>query len=153
MKKRFLSITMVSIALLFLLTGCGNKTVKTTEEFRQIAQAHDYTVADVSGQYADYEHIIEATVAKKDDYQIDFYVIDGVENATILFNNNKQIFENSKGSSSSKVTSNIGNYSSYALNSNGKYNYICRVENTLVYINVDEEYKDEVKAIIKELGY
>ena len=31
--------------------------------------------------------------------------------------------------------------------------YICRVENTFIYANVSEEYKDDVNAFIKSFGY
>ena len=36
---------------------------------------------------------------------------------------------------------------------NGKYKYLSRIDNTLVYVDVDESYKDIVKDIMKEIGY
>ena len=31
--------------------------------------------------------------------------------------------------------------------------HVCRVETTLLFVSVDVKYKDEVKKLIKELGY
>ena len=31
--------------------------------------------------------------------------------------------------------------------------YICRVDNTFLYLRVEDNYKDEAKSIIKKLGY
>ena len=38
-------------------------------------------------------------------------------------------------------------------NADGKYMYVCRVDNTLVYANVDSEYKDAAIALIQAIGY
>ena len=31
--------------------------------------------------------------------------------------------------------------------------FLSRIDNTLVYIDIDESYKDTVKDLIKEIGY
>ncbi len=45
------------------------------------------------------------------------------------------------------------NYSTYSLTTNGKYKYLSRIDNTLIYIDASDDYKDAIKDIIKELGY
>ncbi len=47
----------------------------------------------------------------------------------------------------------FGNYDIYSLTSNGDFMYLCRIDNTLLYIDVEDIYKDEVKEIIDELDY
>lgn len=153
MKKRNIILGIVSAMALFLLTGCGSKTVISTETFINKTKASGYTITDVSSQYAKYETIKEATVAQREGLQIEFYVLIDKENAQSMFNTNKTTFEGFKGSSSTELSSNMGNYSSYTLNSSGYYMHLCRVDNTLLYVRVDQKYKDTVKEIINELGY
>ena len=31
--------------------------------------------------------------------------------------------------------------------------HVCRVENTLLYLRVEEKFKSDVKKIVKKLGY
>lgn len=64
---------------------------------------------------------------------------------------NKAKFENS--AATSQVTFNGKNYSSYSITTGGKYKFVERVEKTVIYLNVDKEYKDDVKDLVKELGY
>ena len=37
-------------------------------------------------------------------------------------------------------------------NFNGKYMVVSRIDNTVIYVNVNDNYKDTVKDILKELG-
>ena len=57
--------------------------------------------------------------------------------------------------SNSSVQTNINgkNYSKYTLSSDGKYMIVSRINNTVVYLDVDSSYKDEIKTILNELGY
>ena len=153
MKKKGIVFGVLCFLMLFLVTGCGKKTVITTSEFISKAEKAGYQTTDITAQYSSYEYVKEATIAKNDNYQVEFYVIDGEDKAKGMFDTNKADFENSKGSSSSYSTVNLANYSTYALTSSGKYKYIARVDSTLLYIDVDEKYKDDVKKFVKELGY
>ena len=58
-----------------------------------------------------------------------------------------------KTNASASATVSMNNYATYSLTTNGKYKYLSRIDNTLVYIDVDESYKDIVKDIMKEIGY
>lgn len=92
-------------------------------------------------------------LGSSDGWQVEFYVLDDSANATAMFNTNKNIFENYKGNSSSEKSSSIGNSASYSLTSSGYYMYLCRIDNTLLYVKVQDIYKDTVKDLVKELGY
>lgn len=140
--------------MLFALTGCGSKQVITTSDFKTKTKSLNYNTADVISQYSSYEYIKEATVAQSSDgYQVEFYVLDNVDNATSMFNTNKSTFESYKGNFSSESSSSMGNYSSYTLTSGGYYMHLCRVDNTLLYVKVEDTYKEPVESLIKELGY
>ena len=154
MKKRNLFIGIICLLMLFTLTGCGKKNVISTETFKSITESKGYTVNDVTNQYTSFEFVKEATIAvSKEGYQVEFYVLEDEANATKMFNTNKSMFESYKGSISTETSSSLNNYSTYTLKTSGKYMHICRVENTFLYLNVDDMYKDSVKSLIKELGY
>lgn len=154
MKKRNIFLTIICFFMIFALTGCGKKTAITTNEFMTKTNNSNYTNVDVLSQYAVYDYIKEATVAKNEKgFQIEFYVLDNEANAISMFNTNKEDFQTYKGNKSSQASSSAKNYSKYSLTSNGYYMYICRVDNTLFYAKVNDNYKDEIKKIAKELGY
>ena len=152
MKKIFYSI--ICIVALFSLTACGNKTAITTDKFKTEASNEGYLVADVTSQYSSYGYVNEATVARNNaGWQVEFYVLSGKEYATSMFNTNKATFETYKETGFTESTSSVGNYEKYSLTSGGYYMYLCRVDNTFLYLRVEENYKDDAKAFIKKLGY
>ena len=153
MKKRGILLVVVCLLVLFVTTGCMNKKAITTSEFKNKMEGKGFTIVDVLEQFSEYQYVKEATVAKNDDFQLEFYVLSDTERANYMFNTNKEIFQNSKGSSSFETKNKVGNYENYSLTSAGYYMYVSRVNNTLIYLKVNESKKDEVIEIIKDLGY
>ena len=47
----------------------------------------------------------------------------------------------------------MGNNSKYTLKTKDEYKVVSRIEDTVIYADVDEKYEDEVKEILKEMGY
>lgn len=142
------------LVLLFIITGCGNKTAITTTDFKSKMSNKGYANTDVISQYTDYVYIKEATVAQSTEgWQIEFYVLNDETNAQGMFNENKITFEGLKGNSSTESSTSLGNYSSYSLTSGGYYMHLCRVDNTLLFVKVPDTFKDTLKDLIKDLGY
>ena len=140
--------------MLLILTGCGNKTAIDTNKFKSIVENHNLVTSSALAQFSEYNYVKEATIAQSsDNWQIEFYVLDSVENAISMFNTNKAKFENSKGSVNSESSVSLGNNSSYTLNSNGYYMHICRVDNTMIYAKVSDNNSKAAKDLITELGY
>lgn len=130
------------------------KTAITADKFSEVMNDKAYVLEDVTVQFAQYgDYVKKVCVARKSGYQIEFFELANVANAIESYNTNKTKFESQKGSTSSYFTVSKGNYNMYTLTTNGKYKYICRVDNTFIYMDVAEEYKDEVKSIVNELGY
>ena len=48
---------------------------------------------------------------------------------------------------------NVGNFSKYAHIHKGKYRVISRVSNTIIWIEADNQYQEEIKALLKNIGY
>ena len=133
-----------------------NKEPITVESFKNTMQEKNYEVYDVKDSlFSDFDQIEKAYIAIKgnDIYQIEFYKLRSEDDAVYIYNINKTKFEAYKSSSSIETTTSIGNNSKYTLTTNDKYKVISRVADTAIYLDVDTEYKDEVKAILKELGY
>ena len=70
-----------------------------------------------------------------------------------MYDENKKIFEKEKTEDATEISSNWRNYDTYTLTTSLKYYYLCRVENTLLYVKVDLTHKKDVKKFIDKLGY
>ena len=70
-----------------------------------------------------------------------------------MFDYNKDEITKSKSKNSREVSNSSGNFTTYSLTDNGDYIYLCKVDDTLLYTKVKEEYKEEVDKFIQELGY
>lgn len=132
-----------------------NKQALTVSEFKEIMEDKDFEIIDVKDQFENIDYIEKAYIALEEDYdyQIEFYRLEEEDYAIEFYKNNKEIFEDSKGSSSAETSVSMGNNSKYTLTTNDEYKVVSRIENTVIYANVDDKYKDEVKDLLKELGY
>ena len=154
MKKRILVVCSI-VMLLFVLTGCGDKTAISADTFRSKMEAHDFYVSDASLQFSVYDFVENVTVAgdPSGNYQLEFYTFTTDGDAIESFQTNKSDFEQKKGSTSTEKSKNGKNFESYSLTSNGRCMYVSRVDNTMLYLDIPDSYKKEVKKIVKELGY
>ncbi len=145
----------LSFLVLFTVTGCGNKTAISAEDFKTKLEDKGYSIQDASNQFNDDTQVQKVYLAIDSDskYQIEFYEFDNEENATEFFNLNKHNFENTKTVTVYEASSSVGNHSKYTLISNNKYKVVSRIGNTAIYLDVDDSYKEDVKKLLKELDY
>lgn len=131
------------------------KTAITASDFYTKMSQKNYTVKDATSQFASYNYIKKVYLAQDSNakYQIEFYEIADEATAVAFFENNKAIFENSKGSASSSGYLNGVNFSTYSVTANNKYKGLSRIINTIIYYDVDNTYKNDVENVLKELGY
>lgn len=162
MNKKALVIILIVVLILAAVIAAGvflvakfvnvEKEALTAKEFISIMEDEDYLVGEVTDQFEDADiEVEEAYVAVGDDYQIEFYTFEDEENAEMFFKVNKAKFD--EDSASSKVSLNGKNFTSFSITADGEYRFVERVDETVIYLDVDEEYKDEVKEIIEKLGY
>lgn len=148
MKKKLLLIIIISL----FVAGCGiykNKT--TTSQFKVIASELGYEVIDKTKALNDKRFKKVILAKKNNDCQIEYYKLKSINDALYMFNDNKNIFKVSKTETSSYTSKNIGNYNTYELTNESNYMYLCRVEDTLIYLKVDVAYKDDVLEFIDNL--
>ena len=159
MKKKVVIITIAILAIIVAVIACIFKNLNkekipmTTESFKNTMEEKGFTVQSAKEQFAEYEYVKEATIASNGDYQLEFYELSDVDKAVFFFNNNKSIFEQSKGNASANTSVNMKNSSKYTQSSNGKYMVVSRIDNTVIYLDVEDSYKDAVKALLDEIGY
>ncbi len=153
MKKKILLITILITSLLFL-TGCGKKAL-TIEEFTSSFDTNKYTVGEYQNGQIDtvIDGIQRGAYITNGSYTIDFYILENTSKAEALFKDEKATFEASKDGKTIENSIKINNYESYELTTDLMYMYTCRIDNTLLYINANVEDKDEIKSLVKKLGY
>ncbi len=159
MKKTLIIIGIIVVILVGIVLVVFNvlnkeKTPILASTFNTTMESKGYVMTDTTSQFAQYpNYMSESYVAQKTGYKIEFYELTSEENAISMYNTNKTKFESQKTNASASATASMNNYATYSLTTNGKYKYLSRIDNTLVYIDVDESYKDIVKDIMKEIGY
>ena len=143
----------ISILLLLTITGCGiNKKPITAEKFKSKMTQKGYQIYDISGEYAG-KGAKAVLIAKKDGYQIEFYVTENKDYAVGSYNLNEEKLEKTKGNNMVETQKSVGNVSKYTLKGNSRYKVVSRVGNTFIYVNVPGSKTEEVKGVLKELGY
>lgn len=162
--KKPVKITLIVIAIIFaialivvggILIFAPNKVALSTDDFKTKLEEKGYIVEDASYQLSDSDDIKEMYIATSEngEYKLEFYVFENLDYAKMFYKVNKKASEDFIDSSYSQSSISLKNYSKYSLSSSGKYKVISRVDNTVIYLNVINEYKDEVKELLKELGY
>ena len=159
--KKTVIIAIIAVVIVVAIVGVifvnlnKEKNSITASSFYNTMSQKGYTVQDASRQFSKYNYVKQAYIAISQDYsyQIEFYELLDDSYATSFYNNNKSIFEASKGNASAETRVAFKNYSKYTLSSNGKYMVVSRINNTVIYVDVDNSYKDTVEALLDELGY
>ena len=153
MKKfKFLGLLVVII----LVTACGNKKEEIDEDiFVNKMTNEGFNIVNVEKQFEQYGYFEEAYVALEGNgnYQIEFYELENDSYAKNFYDTNKQIFEQSKTGASIYTNVDLNNTNKYTLTTENEYKVISRINDTVVYLNVKKEYKDEANDILKKLGY
>lgn len=159
--KKPVIIAIIAVVIVVAIVGVifinlnKEKTSITASDFYTIMSQKGYVVQDSSSQFSDYNYVKNSYIADSKDYsyQIEFYELVDDSYATSFYNNNKSIFESLKGNVSAETSVGLKNYSKYTLSSNGKYMVVSRINNTVIYVDVDDSYKDTVNSLLSELGY
>ncbi len=91
-------------------------------------------------------------IDEEDGFQIEFYVMANSNDARQLFEHMKTDLETQNTTSISKTESGA-NYTIYSATTETDFLYATRIDNTVLYANVEVDDKDEVKKFIEKIGY
>ena len=145
----FISIILVLIiGLSIFMSIKGNKKPIDADRFTEITSELGYDTSKVTTSST----VIDSYRAKKADYEINFYVTSN-ELAKKNFDRIKLEYENNKDSSSIETSVSIGNYAKYSLSTNGYYMIVTKIDNTVMFTKVSEQYKNIIKDAFDKLGY
>lgn len=154
MKKKILYVLTLMVVTL-TLTGCGNKKAITIDEYKDIMSTNSFVLNDAKNRISVNSNIKDIYIAAnpKDNYQIEFYVLESVDTAKTFFSENKTRFSKEVGKNKIETKSKKGNSEKYTVTSLGQYRLVSRIENTVIYLDTRESNKKKVDEILKELGY
>ena len=163
--KKSIKVLIIALVVFALLMGIAfialfvnlnkEKTAITSSEFKNAMEAKGYYVSDALSQFSEYNYVTSAYVAIDNtySYKIEFYTLSDESYATLFYDNNKTIFENSASNASAKTDVTLKNSAKYTLSSNNKYMVVSRIANTVIFVNVDSQYKDTIQKLLKEFDY
>lgn len=138
------------IGIIFILNK-DNSTLNNNN-FIKIMEELDLKIYDAKEQFGE-DIITSATVAYNSNYQVEFLVFDNVDNCKKAFQINKSSFITNKTENDVEISKSNDLYSIYSLTTEDRYMYIKRVDNKLLYFNVDGSYKSNLDKIIKKLAF
>lgn len=139
------------VGIIFILSKYNNK-VLTNNTFIKKMKNLNFEIYDAKKQFGD-DIIKSATVAYTSNYQIEFIVFKDVDSAKNAFVINKENFASNKTENDIEKSNSNDSYSLYYLTTSDKYMYVKRINNSLLYLDVDGNYKKDVDAVIKRLKY
>jgi len=142
----------VTVLLALSLSACAfQKTAITAEDFTRIATSLGYSVDDATEQMEGNTETSLLAYDEAQDFQIEFHVVSTRSQASTAYSENKAKFDGI--GAGSNLTMSGMNWASYAKTAGGKYSYVAYIETTMVYVSAPEEYKQDIKDFISELGY
>ena len=142
---------MKKLIILFLLLftiGCSKKSINTSE-FKSIVRDNGYYVISIKDQFKEYNYITEALLARKDNVNIEFYVMIDDENAKAFYDLNKEVMDAYRTSDSMYKDK----QNKYVLSTDERYMVISLIDNTCIYVDTEITNKAKVNSILKKLGY
>ena len=163
-KKKIILIALLLISLILIIIGIiigimfyTQKEVLTVTEFKKVAKNNKLTVEEVEIKDQDgnsNKDIKTALNAESElGWKIEYYILTDQETAKKTYDANKKIYSSYKNQLSEEKETSRKNYDVFTLKTQNSYMHVCRVENTLLAINADDENEKNIEKVIKKLGY
>lgn len=156
--KKIKNIACMAVCIgIFALAGCSvDKTPVSGDTFSEKMEEAGLSINDQTAEVPEDSGMSDVRVAfEEGEYQIEFYEFTKEEDAKSLYNvqqgNLEDTYESANGTV--KTSKKLGNYASYKLSADDEYYVISRIGNTLVYSATTDEYKNQVKKLVEDLGY
>ena len=151
--KKLKYFVFLSVLILFI-TGCSlKKETITIDEFQKVTESSNYTFVDSTDSFAEVDGIQKVGIASNGSWQVEFYQLSSKAKAEDLFESNKQGFKEDVSNTSYEETTKGTNYKTYSLTTGTSYMYLSVVEDTLLYVRVPVEYRDQVRKFVDKTGY
>lgn len=149
----FLALTVGGIFLAFKIAS--SKTTLTQDQFISKLENKGFLANDDSEQFMQYDYITSVAVASPSDlsYQIQFFTFLDESYAQKFYETNKTTFSSLASSDSPRVRTSGTGFDKFTVTTSNEFMEVSRIQNTCIYLKVDKAYKDDVKNVLKSLGY
>ena len=150
MKKKLLILLILILTL--MTTGCMTRDKLSPHDFKLILEKRGFVVSDKTLTQSNQKitsYYIATNSEKK--YNVEHYEINNEMTAQGIYLKYKETMITTGAQVSTEV--NLGNSEKYVDNYNGKYRVASRVANTIIWVDANIEYQEEIKTLLKELGY
>lgn len=150
MKKKIL--ILIIMLLTILTTGCMTRESLKANEFKINLEKRGFTVLDKTSTKSN-QSIKSYYIAtnNKKTYSIEYYELDNEMDAQGIYLKYKESMIATGAQVSTEI--NLGNTSKYVDNYNGRYRVASRISNTVIWVDAKVEYQEEIKNLLKEIGY
>lgn len=148
------AVIVIAIICLAVVMQSGKKAI-TIEEFDSQAKELGYIMSEMQSSITEREEVTGSRAAISEDYSylVTFYTLKDNDTANNFYNEQKETFDRLKQEGNEPVESKGRNYQTYTLKVDGKYNYISKVDNTIIQLTVSESEEQKVNELIKKIGY
>jgi len=150
MKRIILAALLVAAAL--LLAACSPRDVLSAEEFTSRMEAEGHVVEDITGMM-NLPDIETFLVADLGDFVVEFIVCDTEATARSMRSTMQSVLDNESGNTRSTRESNVSNFHRFTQTTDGRFEALVRVENTVLLMRAPSENRSDVEAILDLLGY
>lgn len=149
----FFALTVGGIFLAFKIAS--SKTTLTQDQFISKLENKGFLANDDSEQFMQYDYITSVAVASPSDlsYQIQFFTFLDESYAQKFYETNKSTFSRLASSDSPSVRTSGTGFDKFTVTTSNEFMEVSRIQNTCIYLKVDKAYKDDVKNVLKSLGY
>lgn len=154
MKPKKIFVSILSLILVFTLTGCFSKEKIDTKKFISVTKDERLTVYGITEYYKSYENLKSGYAASSLlGWRITFFEFKDSTSAEDIYEKEVKKIKKNKSKDDEEDTSGVRNYKTYELTTKSNYYYISRVDDTLLVVDSNKNNKDEIKKFIDKLGY
>lgn len=154
MKPKKIFISILSLILVFTLTGCFSKEKIDSKKFISVTKDEKLTVYGITEYYKSYENLKSGYAASSLlGWRITFFEFKNTTSAEDIFDQEVENIKKKKSDDDDEDKSGLRNYETYELTTKSNYYYISRVDDTLLVVDSNKKSKDEIKKLIEKLGY
>lgn len=149
-------VLILAVIVVIMANKAGNKKPISSKEFMESASQIGCAVDSIKNQLERPELFKSASAAQIDETNVVHYLeFKNKMNAKSYFAAVARSFKNEtkEVSEANAQQKDLENYCFYNSAANGKYYHVVRVQNTVIWANVDEIHKPVVKKIIAAIGY
>jgi len=147
--------TIIFVVLILPLTACRSREAISAAEFTSRMEEAGHSVSDQSHHFDDDPDADVSTylIADCGTFEVEFLVFGTAERARLVHTSIRQEFEETSGGSSARSEVNTSNLNRFRQTSDGQFQFVSRIANTVVAIVTSSDNQAEVDAVLDILGY